>query len=882
MRGIDPRSDKNQSLVLREPLDTNTAAASYVTLAPPGRISKVMVVMATTLWLLLVGVVAASSGSGLRDPQVVGWNPGSSVFLAPGLGASLGAATGSTLANLPESVRLEANHFYLCFSGPPDEAFIRRLWAVSQAPVSVWAAPSWRAALGRFLYRDGATHVLVGGTLWLSSSLRFIRDSVVNRTVNIKKTQWLFVSTEPEDGVFKAQLESHIPEKLNVFLLQSYTPRADPSPSRKRRRNVPWEETEEDIHENTEARKRERKSHKDQKASYMTNIVTTSVVHQPGAQRTPPCSATYDPDCFPVPEEKEKEEDSNENLRKQLFIDDVAENNQQSEGESSSKQKIMRNKDGRREIKEKGVDIDQNVNNARGWMNTAHEQDPGKIHKSSGASRFRRQTRGWYPSISRTKRQENIVGVMSSSPVEPGVSLHVAMYPGDGSVTLKRAGVWRRSSGMVLRQQIQPRSSGFHGRDLVLTTVHKPRVFEVRGQEGQVRSSLREVDGYVAEVVRVLERRLNFTAVVTATNTFGSQLLNGSWNGMLGFLTRGEADMSPLDFSPSWARAQAIDFSEWFSTDGVIIISKTPDLVQLPFLLLQIFSGWVWLSIVAVGVVTGNLLWAFDYILHYDRSDSLLSGRGAGGVYRQRLSYGGAVAATLKLFLNQSSRTWCTSWSGRMLCSCLFLVVVSVVALYQGYIIAFLAVPRTARPIDSATHLMDRLPDVTPIVRKNTVYYRFVVNFESYSPIAANLKFHQDSFLNTWDFFQLIHQGKYALIDTYSSGVGRAARFESSSDCRFHISRQVLKADLDLMAHPQNSVFRENIDQALRRLRSFGIVEKIKNQYYSTSCSQELTQRDPIALTLTQVQSAFYLLAAGFIISLMEFILEVTYSFCNR
>lgn len=42
----------------------------------------------------------------------------------------------------------------------------------------------------------------------------------------------------------------------------------------------------------------------------------------------------------------------------------------------------------------------------------------------------------------------------------------------------------------------------------------------------------------------------------------------------------------------------------------------------------------------------------------------------------------------------------------------------------------------------------------------------FPQNFESYHPIAKKLVFHPGGFLNTWQFFDLIYQGKYALIGT--------------------------------------------------------------------------------------------------------------------
>ncbi|KAK7071103.1 hypothetical protein SK128_013978, partial [Halocaridina rubra] len=49
---------------------------------------------------------------------------------------------------------------------------------------------------------------------------------------------------------------------------------------------------------------------------------------------------------------------------------------------------------------------------------------------------------------------------------------------------------------------------------------------------------------------------------------------------------------------------------------------------------------------------------------------------------------------------------------------------------------------------------------------------------------------------------------------TYSSAAGRAAVFESrAKECRFHISQSVLKQDLDMMAHAQNSIYKTAIDK---------------------------------------------------------------------
>ncbi|ROT82580.1 hypothetical protein C7M84_024254 [Penaeus vannamei] len=508
------------------------------------------------------------------------------------------------------------------------------------------------------------------------------------------------------------------------------------------------------------------------------------------------------------------------------------------------------------------------------------------------------------------------------------VVIHLAEYPGDGGPAILRwAGSWDDGRGVRLQDpplQFKP-PEHFHGRNMTLTTVFDSRCIYIRefricggmespvqrleAPDGALRTTLEEVDGYVAEVVRILQKRLNFSAVLTTTNTFGSLQENGSWNGMMSYLWKAstslltvlflestryflpllpispfipfsfsplslppisplpqflpsslspyfspslsppflplpypysplsqspnfssppsphfslspppnfsplnspisllslppfsplpfsppllptplflspslsphsshppisplspppfplfspslslpllpspplllspllfsplpltplpplsqEADLSPLDFSPSWDRAQAVDFSEWFSTDDVIVISKAPQPLVKPFLVFE-----VWFAVVASAVTSGLLLWGVDCLVKRAVAPNMTAEESYSKT--ASVSVGEMVASALKLFVLQGNQKWGSTLPGRALASCLFLVAISVVALYQGYIIAFLAVPRKAAPINSAFDLMARLPQVKPVVRKNTVYHHFVVNFENFSP----------------------------------------------------------------------------------------------------------------------------------------------------
>ncbi|CAL4169346.1 unnamed protein product, partial [Meganyctiphanes norvegica] len=160
--------------------------------------------------------------------------------------------------------------------------------------------------------------------------------------------------------------------------------------------------------------------------------------------------------------------------------------------------------------------------------------------------------------------------------------------PGDGSWNLKMAGTWQNRT-LCLTHPLWPKPSfNLMGREVKLAVITKVTVFSV-----PTSNKLADALGYSAELYKEIERRLNFTAVLVPTVGFGSKK-KGSWNGMVGVLSRGEADVSPLDFSPSFARNEVIDFI-FYSTDTVEILSKAPTKLIQPFLLLQIFTPEVWL-----------------------------------------------------------------------------------------------------------------------------------------------------------------------------------------------------------------------------------------------------------------------------------------------
>ncbi|XP_042225477.1 uncharacterized protein LOC121868705 [Homarus americanus] len=181
--------------------------------------------------------------------------------------------------------------------------------------------------------------------------------------------------------------------------------------------------------------------------------------------------------------------------------------------------------------------------------------------------------------------------------------------PGDGSWRMRLTATMT-SSGLKVFSPLWPDPpTNFHLRPFRIACIKKPKVFEF--DDGD---SLEDAGGYIVEMMHVLRQHFNFSGLLVPTEGFGLLMPNGSWNGMVGVLQRREADMAALDFTPSWARTAVVDFSLPIGEDIVVIISRAPSVIIRPFLLLQIFSPFVWACIIGmalmVGVVLGVVTWA--------------------------------------------------------------------------------------------------------------------------------------------------------------------------------------------------------------------------------------------------------------------------------
>lgn len=122
--------------------------------------------------------------------------------------------------------------------------------------------------------------------------------------------------------------------------------------------------------------------------------------------------------------------------------------------------------------------------------------------------------------------------------------------------------------------------------------------------------------GLAMDLLRMLESDLGFKAdlhVVKDGKYGGFDRKTGLWNGLIGALMRGEADMAVADLTITDSRSQVVDFTQPYLHVGLgIIVSVEKDRQEWLLRFLEPFSTELWMITIATINIVFLLLWILD------------------------------------------------------------------------------------------------------------------------------------------------------------------------------------------------------------------------------------------------------------------------------
>ncbi|CAJ0583945.1 unnamed protein product, partial [Mesorhabditis spiculigera] len=134
-----------------------------------------------------------------------------------------------------------------------------------------------------------------------------------------------------------------------------------------------------------------------------------------------------------------------------------------------------------------------------------------------------------------------------------------------------------------------------------------------------------EYQGYCIDLLHLIVDAINITYTLyeVEDGTFGSTDLNGNWNGLIGALVSGSADIALAPLSVMAERENDVDFTvPYYDLVGTTILMKKADVEYSLFKFMKVLEWPVWLCIVAAYLFTSLLLWVFDRFSPYSYTNN--------------------------------------------------------------------------------------------------------------------------------------------------------------------------------------------------------------------------------------------------------------------
>ncbi|XP_047738826.1 glutamate receptor-like [Hyalella azteca] len=287
------------------------------------------------------------------------------------------------------------------------------------------------------------------------------------------------------------------------------------------------------------------------------------------------------------------------------------------------------------------------------------------------------------------------------------------------------------------------------------------------------------LSGAAFEIFRIITTKLNvsFKLVRSVDGYWGSPVGNGSFNGMVGQVLRGEVDMALGPFIQTHERQQVADFSEVLITDSFGIFLPRPGIEK-------------------------NLANFLKPLSVEEDSSVVLT------VGNAKPQYPG-VDRILRVICNQGTTWKCENLSGRLLLGVWLFASLVLSTVYCGSLTSQLAVPVVRVPVDSLEDLVKS--NMQFATEANSAIDQMLTAATSgvMKEIADRMSRVSSCYYSRFD----IKSGKLAVLcDFISMKKVTSEEFSTNATCSYYIARERMSGGSLSFLFPKKSFYKPLFD----------------------------------------------------------------------
>uniref|UniRef100_A0A8C3CDE0 Glutamate receptor n=1 Tax=Cairina moschata TaxID=8855 RepID=A0A8C3CDE0_CAIMO len=455
----------------------------------------------------------------------------------------------------------------------------------------------------------------------------------------------------------------------------------------------------------------------------------------------------------------------------------------------------------------------------------------------------------------------------------------------------RKAGYWNEYERYVpaLDQLPSNDTSSVENRTIVVTTIlESPYVMYKKNHE-QLEGNER-YEGYCVDLASEIAKHvgIKYKLSIVGDGKYGARDPETKiWNGMVGELVYGRADIAVAPLTITLVREEVIDFSKPFMSLGISIMIKKPQKSKPGvFSFLDPLAYEIWMCIVFAYIGVSVVLFLVSRFSPYEwhLEDSTEEPRDPQNPPDPPNEFGifNSLWFSLGAFMQQGCDISPRSLSGRIVGGVWWFFTLIIISSYTANLAAFLTVERMVSPIESAEDLAKQTE-----IAYGTLDSGSTKEFFRRSKIAVYEKM--------WSYMKSAEPSVFT--KTTADGVARVRKskgkfaFLLESTMNEYIEQRkpcdTMKVGGNLdskgygVATPKGSALRTPVNLAVLKLSEQGILDKLKNKWWydkgecgaKDSGSKDKTS----ALSLSNVAGVFYILVGGLGLAMMVALIEFCY-----
>ncbi|XP_076597825.1 putative glutamate receptor [Chaetodon auriga] len=394
-------------------------------------------------------------------------------------------------------------------------------------------------------------------------------------------------------------------------------------------------------------------------------------------------------------------------------------------------------------------------------------------------------------------------------------------------------------------------------KELSITTIKEDPYTMSRGSE---------LEGYCIDLISQLSKKLGFKYKLhlVKDNRYGAMDASGNWNGMIGEVIRGEADLALAPLTLTAVREQVVDMTTPFMQTGIgFILRKDLASEESTFSLLSPFSTDMWVGILIAFLLTGVCIFLVGRISPTEWAEPDTEEHSFTLLHSFWYITG---ALTL-----QGAGPHPKALSGRLVSAIWWLFAVLLLACYFGNLTSSLHSNSKHVSIKGFEDLANQdMIDYGTLKAGSTMHFFKNSNNPVYRRIYQHME-RKKSFVSSMEEgVRRAQEGNFAFIGEAVSLDLAVARY-----CKLTRSQEVISMRAYSIAAPQGSPLVKNLTIAILQLSESGELAYLRDKWWASSCVDANGAQTTEALHPHDLRGLFLLLGLGLGVGLLLALLEL-------